>query len=74
MAKKQQTLTDQLRAAILNADVTRYRISQDTGIGESVLSRFVNGHAGLSLKALDTLGKYLELELVAMKTSRRNRR
>lgn len=34
---------------------TRYRISQETGIPESILSRFVNAKAGLSLANIDLL-------------------
>ena len=40
---------DQLREAVLNAEVTRYRISKETGISESILSRFVRGEADHSV-------------------------
>jgi len=61
---KRKTFSDQLRNAIEQAPVTRYRVSQDTGISEGVLSRFVHGHVGLSVQSIDTLVEYLDLELV----------
>ena len=64
MAKK---LTDQLRKHVLSAEQSRYRISKDTGISQSALSLFVNGHAGVTMEALDALGEYLGLRLVAVK-------
>jgi len=63
MRKKHIKLSDQIRSAIESSGVTRYRIWKDTGIAESVLSRFMNGHAGLQMDTLDTLGEYLELEI-----------
>jgi hypothetical protein len=61
---KPTPFSDQLRAAVLNADVTRYRISKDTGISESILSRFVRGDAGLSMEYVDRLCERLDLRLV----------
>ncbi|MDA1054807.1 MAG: helix-turn-helix transcriptional regulator [Planctomycetota bacterium] len=65
MAAKRQRLSGQLRDAIVNAEITRYRISQETGISEAGLSRFVNGTAGLSLESIDKIGQCLNLEIVA---------
>jgi transcriptional regulator with XRE-family HTH domain len=56
-------LTDQLRQAIDDSGVTRYRISQETGISESSLAQFYNGHRGLSMEALNALGEYLQLTI-----------
>jgi len=64
MAKKPKTISDQLRAAIENAPVSRYRISQDTDIAEPTLSRFMTGKGGLRLSAIDAIGEYLGLKLV----------
>jgi hypothetical protein len=55
---------DEVRAAVLNADETRYRISKATDISEGNLSRFVHGQAGLSMESLDRLCAYLELRVV----------
>ena len=64
MAKKRTNLlTDQLRQAIDDSGVTRYRIAKETGISESALAQFYNGHRGLSMKAMNALGQYLELKI-----------
>ena len=56
MAKKgtkSKKLTDQLRQAIDDSGLTRYRIAQETGISESTLSKFYLGQRGLSMEALN---------------------
>jgi transcriptional regulator with XRE-family HTH domain len=64
MAKKQpKTLTDQIRQAIDDSGLTRYRIAKETGISESTLSKFYLCQRGLSSKALDKLGECLQLTI-----------
>ncbi len=64
MAKKRtELLTDQLRQAIDDSGLTRYRIAKETGISESALAQFYNGHRGLSIEALNALGEYLQLKI-----------
>jgi transcriptional regulator with XRE-family HTH domain len=64
MGKKQTNrLTDQLRRAIDDSGLTRYRIAKATGIDESALAKFYNGQRGLSMDALDALGKCLQLKI-----------
>jgi len=66
MAKKQpKKITDQLRQAIDDCGLTRYRIAKRTGIDESALAKFYNGQRGLSSKALDKLGEFLQLRIVS---------
>ncbi len=57
-------LSDQLRQAIDDSGLTRYRIAQETGIDESHLAKFYNGHRKLSMNSVDILCEYLELRLV----------
>jgi ribosome-binding protein aMBF1 (putative translation factor) len=57
--------TDQIRKAIADSGVSRYRISQETGIAESVLSKFMHGKIGFNHDTLDVLADYLQSELVA---------
>jgi hypothetical protein len=65
MAKKRSLLlTDQLRQAIDDSGLTRYRISKETGVSESALAQFYNGHRGLSMEALNALGEFLQLKIV----------
>jgi transcriptional regulator with XRE-family HTH domain len=58
-----QKLTDQLRQAIDDCGLTRYEIAKQTGIDESTLAKFYNGHRGLSMKALNALGEFLQLTI-----------
>ncbi len=64
MAKRRsRKLTDQLRQAIDDSGLTRYRIAKETGISEATLSKFYLGQRGLSMEALNALGDYLELTI-----------
>ena len=66
MAKKQaaRKLTDQLRKAIDDSGLSRYRIAKETGVSEATLSKFYLGQRGLSMEALNALGGCLELEII----------
>jgi transcriptional regulator with XRE-family HTH domain len=57
------TFTEQLRAAVRDGGMSRYRLAKRTGIDESLLSRFVRGKTGLSLGTVDKLVEELGLEL-----------
>lgn len=57
-------MTEQMRQAIDDSGLTRYRIAQDTAIDESTLAKFYNGKRGLSLENLDRLFEYLGLRIV----------
>jgi len=67
MPVKPRKLSEQIRNAIRTADVSRYRIAQDTGITEAALSRFMSRQRGLGMDALDSLAAYFHLELVKRK-------
>ncbi len=65
MAKQRpKKMTDQIRQAIDDSGLTRYRIAKDTGIDESALAKFYNGQRGLSTGSLDQLCDYLGLRVV----------
>ena len=66
---KPKSISDQLRQAVEAAEISRYAISRQTGIAESILSRFVNHGAGLSLANIDKLGECLGLRIVAAGTA-----
>ncbi len=70
--KKLPSVSDRLRAAIAAAPVSRYRMAMETGVSQSVLSRFVRGERGLDLSSVDRLAAYLELDLVPVDPDRRN--
>ena len=66
-AKRPVKLTDQLRRIVERCGQTRYHIAKATGISEPTLSRFASGERFLSPKALDKLGDYFGLRIVADK-------
>jgi transcriptional regulator with XRE-family HTH domain len=53
-----------IRKAIEASGQTRYRISQETGIAQSQLSRLMSGECGMSIGTVQRLADYLGLELV----------
>jgi len=61
--RKRKKFSDQIRQAVDDSGITRYRIWKDTGLSESMLSRFMSGDRGLSMTALDALAKYLDLHV-----------
>jgi transcriptional regulator with XRE-family HTH domain len=71
MLKRTQKLSEVVRSAIESCGKSRYRISLETGIAQSVLSRFLSGERGLSLEALDVLLPYLEIEVSTRAKRRR---
>ena len=65
--RKDPKLTDQVRQAIEDCDETCYRIAMETGIDKAVLSRFMAGTQGMSLRTLDVLAEHLGLSIVCDK-------
>ena len=62
--RRSRKLSDAVRKAINDSGLTRYRIAKDTGIDESALAKFYNGHRGITTDTLDRLGEYLGLRIV----------
>jgi hypothetical protein len=58
-----EKLSDQIRRAILDADISRYRLATDARVDPGHLSRFVNGKAGLGLDAIDRIAEVLKLRI-----------
>jgi len=56
-------LSAQLREAIVKSGVSRYEISKQTGVSQAALSKFVLGHRGISVKAMDAVGLFLGLSI-----------
>ena len=61
---KSATLTEQLRWYLRHCGTSNLQIEYETGIHNSVLSRFQREERGMSLDALDTLARFLKLRLV----------
>jgi ribosome-binding protein aMBF1 (putative translation factor) len=64
---------DQLRQAINNSGMSRYRIAKTLGIGEATLSRFMSGERGLRLDVVEQLASLLKLRLVGENKSEKGR-
>ena len=58
-----QTLSETLRQAIVNSELSQYRIAKESGVGAGILSRFVNGERELKLDTADKICKVLGLSL-----------
>jgi hypothetical protein len=58
-----ENFTDSLRRAVIDSGMTRYRISQESGIAESILSRFLSGERRLRSDSIDRLMACLGLEI-----------
>jgi transcriptional regulator with XRE-family HTH domain len=56
-----QSFSNQLRHVIASCGKTRYRISKETGVAESLLSKFMHGKGNISLKMLDKLAANIGL-------------
>ena len=64
MAKRRsKKLSDAVRKAIDDSGQSRYAIAKATGIDESALAKFYNGHRGITTDTLDRLGEYLGLRI-----------
>lgn len=61
------TLSESLRAAILNSKKSRYAIARGSHIDHAVLRRFMTKERDIKLKTAEHLAEYLELELVTKK-------
>jgi len=57
-------MLDEIRRAIKAGDKTRYRLSQETSIPQSQLSRLMTGEKGLSFEAMERLAEALDLEII----------
>jgi hypothetical protein len=68
-----EKLTETLRRAILDHELSRHAISRRTGVAESVLSRFVRGERGLSSGSIDALMEFLDLEARPQRKARGRR-
>lgn len=76
MAKtKRTTLSAQLREAIQSSELSMLAVARGADLDKATMSRFMNGHRGLRLDAVDKIGVLLGLRLVSEKpTKKRSKR
>ena len=58
-----EKLSDQIRQAIRDSDISQYRLAFLAQVDPGHLSRFVNGKAGLGLDAIDRIAEVLRLRI-----------
>jgi plasmid maintenance system antidote protein VapI len=63
MGKRKSDIESQLRKAIIESPMSRYKIAKETGIGEAPLSLFVNRKRTLTLTSAAKVAEVLDLEL-----------
>jgi len=73
MAKKTTNIEEQLRQAISDGGMSRYRLAQLTGVAEAVLSNFVNRKRSITLTTAAKLAEALGLELGATDKDKKGR-
>jgi len=61
--KAEPNIEERLRQAILDSDMSRYRISQLSGVADSQLCFFVNGKRTMTLTSAAKVAKVLGLDL-----------
>ncbi|MHC4558525.1 MAG: helix-turn-helix transcriptional regulator [Planctomycetota bacterium] len=66
----EQDIEVQLKQAILKSGISRYRLSQMTGVPASVLCTFVNGKRSITMTTAAKLAKALGLELKSKRKGR----
>jgi len=68
--KKKTNIEEQLRQAIINSHMSRYKISKLSGVGQAELSLFVNRKRTLTLTTAAKVADVLGLDLKPTKKGR----
>lgn len=68
-----KNIEQKLREAILKSKMSRYKISQLSGVGEAQLSLFVNKKRTLTMTSAAKVAETLGFELAPKKTKRKGR-
>jgi transcriptional regulator with XRE-family HTH domain len=71
MARARKQLSDQIRDAVDDSGLSRYRICREIGLSESAMSRFMSGESGLSLANIDLIAELLDLNITVGRGRRR---
>ena len=74
MGRKRIKLSDAIRQAVRDSELSRAAICRAAKIDEGLLSHFMAGRKGLSVASLDRLADVLELQVVSRAKSGRKGR
>ena len=61
--KTPQTISGQLRKHLKDCGKSTYQLERETGIHNTIFSRFLRGERGLSLEVIDDVCKHFGLRL-----------
>lgn len=64
MGKKRNKISEQVRRAVNESGLSRYRICKTGGIDQAAMSRFMSGKMEIKIGTLDALADVLGLEIV----------
>ena len=67
MAARALPLSEQIREAVRSSGLSMLAVARGAEIDRSTMSKFLSGERGLSMSALDRLGEFLDLRIVAGK-------
>lgn len=67
MSKRKTTFADEIRQAIAESGMSRYRICKEIGMDQAAMSRFMAGKLGIQLRTLDRLAALLNLHITTGK-------
>jgi len=65
---KRLKFSDQIRKAINESGMSRYRICKEMNFSESVMCKFMKEQSGLAIDTLDRLAELIGLSIVTNKT------
>ena len=71
--KTRADIQEQLRQAILQAGMSRYRLAKLSGVSQAVISTFVNGKRSATMDTAAKLAAVLGLELKPVKQTGKGR-
>jgi transcriptional regulator with XRE-family HTH domain len=67
-------LSDEIRQAVERSGLSQAEIARQIGVSRAMICRFLAGDRGLSMDALDRLGRLLNLHIQVGKPRRRKSR
>ena len=60
-------MEDRLREVLMREGITAYRLWKELGIDQSVMSKFLRGKGGISLKKMGRIADHLGYDLLFVK-------
>jgi len=61
------TLQNEIRAELAERNFTATYVSEQTGISETSLSRFLNNKRGIEIESLEKLMNFLKLDILVIR-------